>query len=118
MGVVYALLCTRCPLYAADQGKTRCHFIWGWPAFFKPNPGRMGTLPKLSLLVSLGISSLFPIPWLIFRWELLFIYLFSLAGLFATLMKYECRQCSHYECPKNFNQPKEPDLNGLEQGKK
>ena len=111
MTVVYRLLCTHCPLYAAQGGKTNCHFIWGAPGFFKARPEKAGPASTAGLVVSLMVTALFPLPWLIERWELLVVYFLGLGVLFATLMKYECKRCEHHGCPKNQNNA--PELSTL-----
>lgn len=98
--VVYRLLCTHCPHCAADNGHTNCHFIWYGPPVFRARPGPLNLAAKLGLVVMLTLSSLFPLPWLIGRPELLVLYVLSLGVLFATMMKYECPRCSHETCPK------------------
>jgi hypothetical protein len=99
--VIYRLLCTHCPHYGADDGKTSCHFIWKTPAFYRKRPGAMGAMSQIGLVVMLAVSSLAPMPWLLRELDLLVLYLLSLGVLFATMMKYECTRCANLDCPKN-----------------
>jgi hypothetical protein len=94
-------LCTHCPHYGARNGNTCCHFIWSTPAIFTKRPGPLRPGSIIGIVFMLMVSSLFPIYWLFQELQLLIIYILSLAVLFATMMKYECTQCSNLHCPKN-----------------
>ena len=55
----------------------------------------------LVVFISLLIWLVFPIYWLYRSVGLLVIYGVSLAVLVATMRKYECGRCIHFDCPVN-----------------
>lgn len=99
--VIYRLLCTHCPHYAAREGKTCCHFIWSMPGVFARQPRSIGPGSKVGIAFMIVISSLFPFFWLVQDLILMVLYIMSLAVLFTTMIKYECVRCSNLHCPKN-----------------
>jgi hypothetical protein len=101
MTLVYRLLCTHCPHYGAYDGKTQCHYLWAIPAIFKTQSGPQSFWEKAGVNALLLISILFPVNWLLESWELLIIYLLSIAVLLITMMRYECTRCIHLDCPHN-----------------
>ena len=101
MTLVYRLLCTHCPHYGVNKGKTECHYLWAVPAIFKARPGPQNFFEKLGVKALLGVSILFPVYWLARNWELLVIYLLSVAVLLITMMRYECTRCIHFDCSHN-----------------
>jgi hypothetical protein len=101
MTLVYRLLCTHCPHYGSHKGKTQCHYLSAIPAFFKARPVPQSFWEKAGVMILLLISILFPVNWLLESWELLTIYLLSVAALLVTMMRYECTRCVHLDCPHN-----------------
>jgi hypothetical protein len=101
MSLVYRLLCTHCPHYGAYGGKTRCLYLWNVPPVYKTRPGKQTVYEKICVNSLLGVSILFPVPWLMQQFELLVIYMLSIAVLLITMMRYECIRCAHLSCSHN-----------------
>lgn len=101
MAMVYRLLCTHCPHYGAYGGKTQCLYLWGIPPVYKARPNPQTFLEKTGVQLLLLVSILFPVYWLSEHWELLLIYLLSIAVLLITMMRYECSRCAHLACVHN-----------------
>ncbi len=99
--MVYKFYCTHCPHYMYGGNSTKCMFFWGVPKIFPSRPGPLNFLDKSVLIAAPAIFILFPIYWLIKAPGLLVIFILSLAILFATVRRYECRRCVYFECPSN-----------------
>ncbi|MGD8916410.1 MAG: hypothetical protein PVH35_07415 [Syntrophobacterales bacterium] len=98
---VYRFFCTHCPHYIKGEGKVNCLFLRRVPKFFKERPGPYGFLEKLVVMISVLIWVVFPLYWLYKSVGLLVIYGVSLAVLAATIRRYECGRCIHFDCPVN-----------------
>jgi len=98
---VYRFFCTHCPHYIKGEEKVNCLFLRRAPKFFKERPGPYSFLERLVVFISLFIWLVFPIYWLYRSVGLLVIYGVSLAVLVATMRKYECGRCIHFDCPVN-----------------
>jgi hypothetical protein len=68
---------------------------------FKERPGPYGFLEKFVVVMSLLIWVIFPLFWLYTSVGLLVIYAVSFAVLLATIRRYECGRCIHFDCPVN-----------------
>lgn len=99
--VVYRFFCTHCPHYAREGKLLKCMFFWGFPKFFKPDPGRMSILHKLASFAAAGVVVFFPLYWLSRQPGLFVIYFLSLLVLFATIRRNECPRCVYKDCPLN-----------------
>lgn len=98
---VYRFFCTHCPHYIKGEGKVNCLFLRRVPKFYKERPGPYSLLEKLVVMMSLLIWVAFPLYWLYKSVGLLVIYGVSLAVLLATIKRYECGKCIHFDCPVN-----------------
>jgi hypothetical protein len=98
---VYRFFCTHCPHYIQAEGKVNCLFLRRVPKLFKERPGPYGFLEKFVVVMSLLIWVIFPLFWLYTSVGLLVIYAVSFAVLLATIRRYECGRCIHFDCPVN-----------------
>jgi hypothetical protein len=99
--VVYRFFCTHCPHYIRSERKVCCLFLCKVPKYFKERPGPYSLAERLILFSSLLVWVLFPVYWLHASIGLLVIYSVSLTALLATLRRYECGRCIHFDCPAN-----------------
>jgi hypothetical protein len=98
---VYRFFCTHCPHYIQSDQKVSCLFLCKVPKYFKARPGPYSFTERFIVLMSLLIWMLFPVYWLYKSIGLLVIYGVSLTALVATLRRYECGRCIHFDCPSN-----------------
>ncbi len=47
------------------------------------------------------VLTFFPVYWLRFEWELLFLYLLAIAVLLTSIGLNECPRCVNFACPHN-----------------
>ena len=98
---VYRFFCTHCPHYIQSDRKVSCLFLCKVPKYFKARAGPYSFTERLIVSISLLIWVLFPVYWLYKSIGLLVIYGVSLTTLLATLRRYECGRCIHFDCPSN-----------------
>ncbi|UCG61199.1 MAG: hypothetical protein JSV52_12865 [Candidatus Zixiibacteriota bacterium] len=99
--LVYTNKCPHCGYYHLEGRQHRCSWLWHIPKLVKPKPGPQGRFISIYIPVGILIFILFPIYWLRFEWELLVIFLLSVAGLLATVLTHECRSCISFHCSNN-----------------
>jgi hypothetical protein len=71
------------------------------PAVYCARPVPQNFVEKIGVKLLLLISILFPVYWLLQNFELLIIYLLSIAVLLITMMRSECTRCAHLNCAHN-----------------
>lgn len=95
-------LCTHCPYYRQQPGKTvHCKSMWGPTKLFRPRPGALSSFDKAMLYFFFLLSFSFPMYWLILQPKFLVIYLLSIVVMVFTLGRYECNRCLFFDCPFN-----------------
>lgn len=99
--VVYTNKCPHCAYYHLGGREHRCSWLWHIPKLVKPRPGPQGRFMNIYTPIGILILILFPIYWLRFEWELLVIFLLSVAGLLSTVLIHECRSCISFHCGNN-----------------
>jgi hypothetical protein len=100
--VVFKFFCTHCPHYVQSEGNVKCMFIHWVPKYFEPKPGPYDFAEKAIVAVALLIWVVFPFFWLYLHIGLLLIYVVSLSVFVATIRRYECARCIHFDCPTNI----------------
>jgi hypothetical protein len=98
-GIEYRFFCTHCPHYGSGGGKTRCLFLWGVPAWFKPREGPLRFYEKILAGLGFAVVILFPVYWLLPHILLLLVYLIAWVLIGVFLKRYECGRCINRNCP-------------------
>ena len=99
--VVFKFFCTHCPHYLQGEKTVNCMFIRGVPKYFQPKPGPYGFLELAVVALAMLVWVAFPVYWLYFHRGLLAIYIVSVVVFVATMKRYECVRCIHFDCPAN-----------------
>lgn len=99
--IVYTNKCPHCGYYHLGGREHRCSWLWHIPKLVKPKPGPQGRFISTYTPIGILILIIFPIYWLRFEWELLVIFLLSVAGLLSTVLMHECRTCISFDCGNN-----------------
>ncbi len=104
-GIMFTIKCPHCPRYKTGGNLHRCFMIWGAPKIYKARSGPEKRF--VSIYAPLGMLTLtvFPIYWLLSQWELLFIYLLSIAVLIMAINLNECPRCPNFACSHNTVPP-------------
>lgn len=99
--VLFKFFCTHCPHYIHSDNTVNCMFIRWAPKYFQPKQGPYEPQEKAIVALALLVWVVFPFFWLHLHIGLLAIYVISLTVLVATMKRYECGRCIHFECPAN-----------------
>jgi len=99
--IMYTIKCPHCAYYKMESSRHRCFIWWGAPKIYKPRPGPESRFVGIYAPIGILVVTLFPAYWLWFQWELLVVYLFSVAGLLASIAMNECPRCANFDCPHN-----------------
>ena len=76
-------------------------FIRWAPKYFQPKPGPYTFLELAVVALAMLVWVAFPVYWLYLHHGLLAIYIVSLVVFVATMKRYECGRCIHFDCPAN-----------------
>lgn len=100
-GIMFSIKCPHCAYYKMSGEKLRCFMWWGVPKIYRPRAGP--ERPYVSVYAPIGmlVLTLFPVYWLAFQWELLVIYLVSIAVIVLSIGQTECPRCLNFDCPHN-----------------
>ena len=101
VGLVLKHFCSRCPHYTRDEKLLRCIFFWNLPKFFAPRPGELDAKDRLVTWAAPAVLLAYPLIWLVHEFDLLAIFLLSLAGFAAAVRRHECHRCIYFACPLN-----------------
>jgi hypothetical protein len=106
-GIEWYVLCRHCPCYehsGTEHGNERrfyCLANWGSPKIFKYKPSRISRLGQAAFLIGSGFFILFPILYLLDRWDFLLIQLVVAVSFMVTLRHWGCSQCPNFGCILN-----------------
>ena len=98
--------CPHCAYYHRETKWLECNW-WRWtPKLRKKKDGALPKYLSTYTPIAVLIITLFPIYWLTFQWELLFLYILSWGVLAISIYTAGCSRCIDFGC-KNNCVPKE-----------
>lgn len=100
-GVMFTIKCPHCPHYHGDGRTLRCFMIWGAPKIVRPKSGPEHRLVGVYAPIGMLVLTAFPIYWLRFEWELLLVYVLSVAVVVTSIGINECSRCINFACGHN-----------------
>lgn len=100
-GIMFSIKCPHCPHYKIDGKIHQCFMIWGIPKIYKARPGPEKRIVGIYAPIGILVLTFFPVYWLRFQWELLFLYLLSIVVLLTSINLNECHRCINFECGHN-----------------
>jgi hypothetical protein len=106
-GVEWYVLCRHCPCYEhsgkehGNENRFYCLANWGSPRIFECKPGPISRLGQATFLVWTGFYLLFPVVYLVDRWEFVIIQLVMTAVFVLSLRHWVCSQCPNFWCVLN-----------------
>ena len=106
-GVEWYVLCRHCPCYeysGKEHGKENrfyCLANWGSPKIFEYKPGRISRLGQATFLIWTGFYLLFPVVYLLDRWELVLIQFVVASTFISSLRHWGCAHCPNSGCVLN-----------------
>jgi hypothetical protein len=100
-GIMFTIKCPHCPRYKTDGKIHRCFMIWGVPKIYEPRPGPEKRFVGIYAPIGILALTVFPVYWLRFQWELLFLYLLSIIVLLTSIGLNECPRCPNFDCGHN-----------------
>ena len=97
------ILCSHCPHYSESSNILRCWANYGVPKLWKYRPGPMNLTEKITLIIGFIIIWGYPVIFifLIEKWILLIVYIFSIVLFFTMLRLNNCKRCMNFSCPLN-----------------
>ena len=96
-----AIKCPHCPYYKMGDKTFSCFMWWATPRLYKPRPGPESRFVGVYAPIGMLVLTAFPLFWLWHEWELLFLYLLSIAVLILSIGHNECSRCLNFECGDN-----------------
>jgi hypothetical protein len=106
-GIEWWVLCRHCPCYEhsgcehGNEGRFYCLANWGSPKLFKYSPTGISRPAKAVFLIWTGFYLLFPIVYLLDRWDFALALIVMAASFVITLRHWGCSQCPNFECALN-----------------
>jgi len=100
-GIMFTIKCPHCPYYKADGKTHQCFMFWGIPKIYKPRPGPEKRIVSIYAPIGMAVLTFFPVYWLRFQWELLFLYLLSIVVILTSIGLNECPRCLNFQCGHN-----------------
>lgn len=99
--VMNAIKCPHCAYYKMGDKTFRCHIWWNTPRLYKPRSSPESRLVGWYTPIGMAVLTGFPMFWLWHEWELLFIYLLSIAVFVLSIGNNECPRCLNFQCSHN-----------------
>jgi len=99
--IMFTIKCPHCPHYKTGGKMHRCFMIWGVPRIYQARSGPESRYVGIYAPIGMLTLTAFPIYWLSFQWELLFLYLLSIAVLLMSINLNECPRCPNFACGHN-----------------
>jgi hypothetical protein len=100
-GIMYTIKCPHCAYYKLGGRTHHCFMIWGAPKIWKPRSNPESRIVGIYAPIGMLVLTFFPVYWLLSQWELLLVYLLSIAVLVTSIGQNECPRCLNFECGHN-----------------
>jgi hypothetical protein len=100
-GIMYTIKCPHCAYYKMGGKTHHCFMIWGTPKIWKPRSTPESRIVGIYAPIGMLVLTLFPLYWLLSQWELLLVYLLSIAVLVMSFGLNDCPRCLNFECGHN-----------------
>ena len=100
-GIMFTIKCPHCPHYKTDGKTLYCFMIWGIPKVYRARSGPEKRVVGIYAPIGMLVLTTFPIFWLRFAWELLFLYLLSIIVLMQSIGLNDCPRCPNFDCGHN-----------------
>jgi len=99
--IEYRFFCTHCPYYCDAAKITNCLLLRRMPKFYRKRPGPLSPLDRFMTVLGFILIVFFPAYWVVQHPILAVPYFLSWMVMGATLWRYECGRCIHFQCPAN-----------------
>jgi hypothetical protein len=99
--IMFTIKCPHCAYYKMGGKIHHCFMITGVPKVYKPRPGPESKFVGIYAPIGIAVITIFPLYWLRFEWELLMVYLLSIAAIITSIGLNECSRCLNFECGHN-----------------
>lgn len=99
--VMYSIKCPHCAYYKRNGRTLKCFMWWGVPKLYKPRQGPEKKYVGVYAPIGMLILTLYPIYWLRYEWELLMVFILSIAVVILSIGQTECSRCLNFECSHN-----------------
>lgn len=100
-GIMYSIKCPHCAYYKKGGKTHHCFMIWGAPKIWKPRSTPESRIVGIYSPIGMLVLTAFPVYWLLSQWELLLVYLLSIAVLVMSFGLHDCPRCLNFECGHN-----------------
>jgi hypothetical protein len=101
LSIMYSIKCPHCPYYKNGKRTFSCFIYWNMPKLWRERATPASRFVKFYAPIGMAYLSLYPVYWIRNEWELLLIYVLSMAALVASIVKNECSKCLYFECGNN-----------------